>query len=402
MKVIYYLFLIFCFFPFLNVLRIIPTDSQPNALLVAIPLILLSDKRKIPIPIFLFLLMLLFSIGILPFFGLNFNNMRSVITYFSIFFIPFATYNLLKRYGDFSKFLKASILVWFVTGFVQTYFYSGFLTFLLQRAISDAKQGRGVIALANEPSFYGGMCILFLAILLLNNDFKKVKWWCMLCFIQLVLFAKSSMALLTLLVAIFIFAIASLPKAKPRTIFYSILMIGVLLLGVNAVKNKFEGTRMYSLAEKLIQNPQIFIAVDQSVNARFINTFFPMKFLVDHHFKPGGYGRFIEYIHSVEMSQKTEKIYFRFKDNLPREGEKSRIKSGYGAVLFQLGGVGLFLPLGIFIAFKKIIKRKEVFFAYILFNLLLFSAIVFNTATLGFIIGNAMYLSYKEHHLESS
>lgn len=397
MRFIFALFIIFCFFPFLNVLRVIPTDSQPNALLIAVPVVLLTSFKRIPLPFLLCFVVLLFSILISPLYGLGFNTFRSVITYISIFFIPLATYKLLKQYDGLPYYLLwLGVGAWFIVGFMQTYVAPEFGTFLLKRAITFAHQGRGVIGLSNEPSFYGAMCLLFMIIALLNFPMKKINLLLFLCLVQLLMFAKSSMALLTLIISLGVLVVTSLNIR----LFIGAGIVTLLAAGIIInTKESWENTRMYNLGNKLIDNPALFIAADQSVNARFINTLLPIKSLVDNNLKPGGYGQFMNYVNNLELSPEYE-ILLKYREALPSDGAKARIKSGFGAPFFELGGIGLLVPIAIFLAFSALLKEPKTRFAYILYNLLLFSAVVFNTATLGFIIGNAAFITWKKNKLD--
>jgi hypothetical protein len=61
--------------------------------------------------------------------------------------------------------------------------------------------------------------------------------------------------------------------------------------------------------------------------------------------------------------------------------------------IYELGFFGLLIPVLIFISIKNKLKQNNIVFAFILFNLVLFTAMSLNNSLILFIIGNMIYLS---------
>jgi hypothetical protein len=76
----------------------------------------------------------------------------------------------------------------------------------------------------------------------------------------------------------------------------------------------------------------------------------------------------------------------------------SRILSGFGMGFYELGIFGLLIPMFIFLSIKNQLKNINILFVYILFNLLLFTAMSLNNSAILFVIGNLVFLNetYKK------
>jgi hypothetical protein len=105
---------------------------------------------------------------------------------------------------------------------------------------------------------------------------------------------------------------------------------------------------------------------------------------------PNGYNTYQNYI-LLKSNIPDLRIYFL---NFKIENY-SRILSGYGMGFFELGLFGLLIPITIFFSLKNYLKLTPFFFAFILFNFILFTAMSLNNATILFIIGNMLYLNSK-------
>jgi hypothetical protein len=393
-KILYGLFLFFCLFPFLDILKQ-GTDSQPNALIIGIVLIIFQGTEnknfsKFPVEILIFFFILIIASFLLVISSVDFQTLRSYLNYLSLFVIPFVTYKLLiKSKGLSYTWFRNSVYAWFLIGSIQMYYDPTFLSSFVNRMSSSLENGRGVVAFSPEPTHYGIIMSLFIIIYLINfKDLKNSSHLPVLLFIQLIFFSKSSTAILALSISIIIFGIISLIKLNFKVIFYYIIGIISVFLIVYATENNWEQTRISNIIEKAIENPDILFALDASVNERFVHAFFPIYSLFDNQFIPHGYGKFNEYMRSGHIAE-------NFVDIIKYNQDYTRIMSGYGAVFFELGVFSLGIVYAFYIAFKHLLSQKSGLFAFIFFNVILFMAIPFTTAIIPFIIGNVIYLKYS-------
>lgn len=399
-KVLIYFFFLFCFFPFLDFLRI-GTDTQPNALLLAVLPLAMCFRKRLPVAVYLFGGTFCVALLLLAFSPITFNSFRDVANYFSVFAVSWATYlafyHIKKLRFDFFVVVN---FIWLFVGMVQTYLYPYFMTFLLNgggRGIDS--ESRGVTSLATEPSQYGIICLFLMAIGLLNFPFKKVWWVVLLAFIQLLLLAQSATSLLALVVGLGGFIGVKLLLFNRRALVYAMAIVMMGYVTYQLTYETLKEQRVYTLATELAENPELFIVADGSVSERFMFVYFSFKGMVDNHFLPRGYNQFNSYMQ--------EEI------NKPREGitkmllsytrdDYSRILCGMGSVFFQLGALGLGILFGIIACFRRRIFEDKFLFSLMLTISILFTAFALMTAILGFLLGNAMYLSRRQDNSPSS
>lgn len=170
-------FYFFCMFPFLFPIHLIAaTDLQPYALFVSVVILMIYFHRtvhtKLPYAVIYF--GLVFFVALIVFCVSDFTTfaLRSVANYASLFFIPLATFLIIKKAeGENHALIKRFILVWFLVGLVQIFFDRGFLSPIISGARWSASY-RGVIGLAFEPSFYGIICYFCLYLV---KRFEKQK-----------------------------------------------------------------------------------------------------------------------------------------------------------------------------------------------------------------------------------
>ena len=110
------------------------TDSQPNALLIAILVFIIKPVFKINKNFFLLLILFLFTILLLFFSKNSFSSFRSLFNYFSLFFLTFISYYVLSHLNGIPyKLYCITIYVWFIVGLIQMFFLPTFLSFLISR-----------------------------------------------------------------------------------------------------------------------------------------------------------------------------------------------------------------------------------------------------------------------------
>ncbi|MEO5911182.1 MAG: hypothetical protein ABIP95_09865 [Pelobium sp.] len=387
----YWLLLILCFFPFLNLLRL-PTDTQPNALLLSIPILLISLRKKFPsyylLGFFLFLvafIMLLLS-------KLDFGAILSFSNYVSVFIVPLAVFFTLKFFNGLSyDFFKKVIYIWGFVGLVQKLFYSSFLSFLLSRSSEGGvSSGRGVVSLAPEPTYYGSVIILFIVVYFLNFSEKKDYRLLLILLIQLVALSVSSTAILVLLVAAGVYFFLVFMNLPIKRILMVMGFFLALVLAITLITPLFSGSRVYTLVNMVISKPEL-ILLDQSISERFNAIYFSIGSLFHNYGIPNGFNTFKDYVWLQSQDPNNAKFFFNY-----RIESYTRILSGFGMGIFELGIFGLLIPFLIFISIWRSLKIPTILFAYVLFNLLMFTAMSLNNALILFIIGNMIYITNRE------
>ena len=359
---LYHLLIIFCFFPFLNILRL-PIDSQPNALIISFLILLINYKYiiyKFPTKLlFLFIIFFIATI-VLLFSEFNFLTFTSYISYLSLCFIPLAVYVSLKKLNGIPyKSFKRTILIWGIVGFIQRIYNPEFLNFLQYRSSGSAVMGRGVNSLAPEPTYYATVIALFLVIYVINNFIERKKFiWITFLIFQLLIFSVSSTIIVVFFISICIYLLLNLFQInlKNKYLYLAIILLFSVLF---IFQNNFElitNTRIYKIINIIISRPEL-ILLDQSINERFNHAFFPILSLYDNFMIPNGFDNFSNYI--------TEKItitkYSIFFNNIDLS-HYNKIMSGYGAAFFELGGFGLLIPIYLFTFFVNLIQKKSIIY----------------------------------------
>lgn len=393
----YWLLIFFCFFPYLNLLRL-PTDTQPNALLFSIPILLISLRTKFPS--YILISFLLFSVALITLFLSNFDfgSILSFSNYVSVLIVPLAVFFTLKFFGGLSyDFFKKVIYTWAGVAIIQKFIYGNFLSFLLSRStgVSESK-GRGVVSLAPEPTYYGSVIILFMIVYFLNFSEKKDYRLLLIIMIQLVLLSISSTSILVLACAIGVYFLVVFVNLPVKKILIIASYTAVSAVTIAFLAPFFAGSRVYKLASIVLSKPEL-ILLDQSVSERFNAIYFSIGSIFNNYGIPHGYNAYKDYM--LKQSQDPELAMFFFNFRIENYG---RILSGFGMGIFELGIFGLLIPLLILASCWKCLRNYSVLFAYILFNLILFTAMSLNNSLILFIIGNMIYLSYikKEQKLK--
>jgi hypothetical protein len=391
-KKLYYsihIFFFFCFFPYIDFLKL-GTDAQPNALVMSLIPILFLKKESYPKEIYIYWFIGLTGTVLLTLSDLtNFWSYRSWFNYLSIAFITTATYKSLLKVGGLSfRFFKIVTYIWLVVGLIQTFIYETFLTFLLNRADGIKSNGRGVVALSPEPTYYGSVICLFLIVYMLNFYPKQKNTFVPLFLLQIFILSKSTTVLAIFALSIICyFVIKALSfKLKPLLITASVMIASVFFAYFTA--SFWEETRMYSVISQLIEHPELAFAIDDSVNERAIPIFFSTKSLFDNWGLPHGFVPFYKYMNIVNDSGE----YFEYLTYYNPAGAYSKVQSGYGMLLYELGLIGFLGMVAIYNSYKFLFTQEVYIFLFVLINILLYSCLPWTMAMLPFICGNILYL----------
>jgi len=392
-KILYQLLIIFCFFPFLNILRL-PIDSQPNALILSF-LILFINYRTIiyHLPTKLLYLIIIFVVATIVLFFSNYTfvTFTSYISYLSLCLIPLAVYISLKKINGLSfDFFKKIILIWGLVGLIQRIYNPKFLQFLQYRSNGSGLMGRGVNSLAPEPTYYGTVIALFIVVYVINNFIEtKNKLWFIFLLIQLFIFSISSTIIAVFLISTILYFLIKLFKInfKNKLFYIALLICTFFLIFLKINFDLISNTRVYKIINIVLSRPEL-IMLDQSINERFNHAFFPIVSLYENFMIPMGFDNFKNYI----ISKITLNQYPLFFVNIEL-ANYNKIMSGYGAAFFELGGFGLLIPIYLYSFFKTLLNKKTIIYFFILLNMLLFTSISLNNALILFVFGNVMYIS---------
>lgn len=395
-KILVYIFILFCFFPFVQILPM-GTDSQPNALCISLLLFLLKPIWKVDKCSKNLLFVFVASCVILVFSSIQFSALRSLFNYFSLFYLTFISYNVLRYINGIPyPMFCCVVILWFLVGTIQLFIYPDFLSFLIPRGSSSLTvlSGRGVICLTPEPTFYGIMCLLFMMIGYLNFREKRG-----VIFVQLILawqlffFSRSSMCLFVIIISFIIYYIFRLLLSRDLKSFVLILFLLSSLYIVFPLLLQFvEEYRIGELLTKLWENPWVFITLDASVNERFNHVFFPLYGFFANWGLPHGFDQF-----GVFMEGCFRKVQFQelFSDYI-YNASYNRIMSAIAGALFELGWIASFILIFIFNVFKPlIIENKTNMLILILLIGILLNAITFSNAIIPFFLGNVLFLNRK-------
>lgn len=368
------------------------TDTQPNAMLLSVVPICLFFRSKLPRAIWILAFLLAVAIVLLCFNPINFNSLRDVANYVGLFTVTLGTYLAFCKYKRLNYTFFAGVnIVWFGVGIVQSFFYPKFLTFLLNgggRGIDSAV--RGVTSIATEPSQYGSISILLCVIALLNYPIRKVWWIYLLNIVNLILLSQSATATLVLLASIIVFLVVKLLLFDRSAFRYAFVALAIGLVTFQLTHKVIQEQRIYKLGVKLAENPVLFLAADGSVSERFMFVYYPFKGMLTNNLLPRGYDNFNAYMQGEFKKPRTEieSLLLSYK-----RYNYTRILSGTGSVIYQLGLLGFLLPIAIVMCFRHKALQNKYLFTCIALNLLLLTAFPIMTSIVGFTLGNSLYLT---------
>lgn len=392
MKLLVYIFVFFCFFPYLDFLKI-GTDTQPNAIMVGVVILFTMNNKKINGPLialwFLFLLSILFAFDSQL---QTFVTIKTVLNYLSPALVAFTAYNVFinTSYRIGYRFFLFVVISYLAVGLVQNLIFPNFMSPFLNEVRGVHLGGRGVTSMTNEPSFYGIHCLFLSIIALLNFDKKKNYILQPLLLFQLFFLAKTSTAIGLLMVSFFVFGMVQVFQRKIKYILLFGVVIAAGIISYNNIMKAFEDTRLGDLAHKFIEDPLMLTQVDQSASVRLTATFAPFIAIKENYFMPLGFGRYNSFVSDLYYQQKYRKLIIpytlRYRD---------KIGGGVNVILFHFGFLGLLFPLAVYRSFRYKIDQSKYLLSLILFILLLTTIQLMN-AMIGFIIGYVLYATRNE------
>jgi len=387
MKYVSLLFFLFCLFPYIDIINI-GTDTQPNALLLG-ALILFGTKDKLfnrP----LVLLWVLFLVSPLLYFGNSlgfFDFAKACFNYMSPAIVATTAYVIFTKSNyrfPFSWFVGI-LIVYMIVGLIQMYIREDFGVALLNEGRGILYYGRGVISLSPEPAFYGTLCLFFVVFSLLHYT-PRQNWFSLpLIFFQLLYLSRSATAIGLLLVSVGTFILIQIIRFKIRYLFYGMLIVLVSVPIINSQVDKLNETRAGRVALKVLEDPSSFVRIDNSVGSRYISSIAPYLLLKHKYFVPQGLGNYQDFLRELYQQGK-----YRSMLNPTVINENKRITGSINVTLFQLGFIGLLLPIAIIMSFWKRIHTDVGMFCLVLYMSTLFTQIQLMHCMLGLVLAAAM------------
>ncbi len=396
MPIIANVFLLAVLFPFVAVIPL-PFDTQPYALLLSVFILcgfLASGRLCLPRTLWLLLLPGLYAVSIFLFFkGSEFGAIRSVAGYVSVFVVSAAAYKMI-RYINPNVFVL-STFIWFSFGLLQTIWDKGFGSWLVPRATTGLARGAGAASLAPEPSLYAVTCTFFLLfneVFYVHGGYSRRRYLIVLLLLAIqIVWSFSALGILLLLafgVAKGIVLLSSL-RAQRGGLF------GIVLLGVSCglvwiffAENYMKETRAGRLLA-LVWSNQGAVLLDGSIADRLMHMVLPFYGFVSSY--GVGLGLATWAIEGKRLAPQLDwgsgqifhHQYVNFGD---------RIMSGWGTAVFELGVIGLFLIIVVFLVFiGKAIREKERRGSHLtvlfLIWVLMLSAVPLATPAFAFLLG---------------
>lgn len=404
MKFLIYLFYFFCFFPYIQILPF-NTDSQPNALIVAVILFFLQKGEwKMNKPLFLLLLTLLFYFIILLInYPITPLGIRLMGGYISLFLIPYITYTSLKLTNGLPYlFFVFAVSFWLFVAIVQLLVDFSFFQFLLYREphATFTESGRGVNSLAPEPTFYGIIC-MFLAIInqLCFRNGKYYRHILLVCIIQIFIISRSSTCIFVIIISLLAYVLYQVFYSTQYRDKYALLLIGITCCSFVFFTIDFSPLLSYRIGRLLYifqESPSMFLVSDASVNERFNHTFFSLYGFFRDWGLPHGFDVFTQNVMEIRSSGEFSSLFIDYVN--PKNYQ--RIMSGIGALFFELGFIA-FLPLYVIITIFRRFQQKNTTAVFCLFLYLsvMLNAVPFMTSLASFVIGALVYLNneYEEY-----
>lgn len=345
-----------CLFPYLTPVHT-PFDIQPYALLVGTVLCAGAFLEKsvggIPTPALLPLVLLGIAAASAGANGLSMDSIRSLAGYSSVAFISIAVF----FYADIinMRLITWASAIWMIVGAVQRLAYPAFMTGFTSRSSTSAS--RGVTSLAAEPSFYGVIAICFLLLAqyayLQKNISRREFVATFACGIANLALAASALALVIFAayIACYLLLNTDIIKIASRSL-TTAAVAGATVLLIRAT-GTFTNTRAYDLLSLGDTPLRSKLLSDQSVAQRM----FSIQATVESAWYSRGLGYGVGTWSSGlnDLLMKSSSLQ-EYPDGSVVVG---RIMSGFGSALYELGVVGLILPLAMLITIAGIRRHAS-------------------------------------------
>ena len=327
-KSFFYLFIVLSLFPWIQFTFKNTLGIQPYTAIYSLLLIFLNIKYVTFNKYIFFFLFFAFVHFILS--GLNFESVRSFLSYLSFCLVYIATSNFIKHSKEInlSFILNSALLIYIFVGLVQIYYNPDLFINLINKPFGYGQiAGRGVESLAAEPTFLGFHCLFILIFYfcystrnkqynfnILKLFLKQNKIFIILTFFLLLYISRSPSAIFLFLILIFSYLFLS-----SKFIFFLTLIFFFVGLEIS----EFSDLRVLNFLQKL-SNPEM-IFLELSVWERLLNIFISFYFGI---LKPFGNGY-------VELQSFFDEFWHLQPENYKISAV--RFSSFLGTIVFELG-----------------------------------------------------------------
>lgn len=346
-------FVVLCLVPWVS-FGLLDVDTQPWFLMAGIAFCLLSVRVKGDPFVVVLAVAIAFSaliVGFSLFRGLDFYFARGVLGYAGFSVVLLGYYFYRKRFGFPLGIFVTLNLVWLAAGGAQVVFGGHLLDLVVAARTTE---GRGVVGLATEPTYYG-MFLLFLSwILVVEAGYRPTKGLVALLLMNVLfvmLVAKSAMAVMFLLLICVMYAVIA--AAKVSVIFGLLALACLVSVGVYFGYNVFPDWRVFSVLHGLASAPLDVVHRDASINERVSHLVFPVHASILNGGIPGGF-------HSFSIAYG---LLIEWYDGFFWWGSPgNRVMSGVGAFVYELGWLSVFFFMAaLYCAWCKSSLRLSVF-----------------------------------------
>tara|TARA_Y100000389_G_C17447276_1_gene512395 strand:+ start:329 stop:1525 length:1197 start_codon:yes stop_codon:yes gene_type:complete len=362
------------------------TYTAPYAVIVSTGIFVLIKKKTFPKELIILFILFLTSL-ILLINGFDFNTLRVLIGYFSIFVIASSTFFICKQNKRINKKLIFFYFnIWFAVGLIQYFINPEFMTSFV--VLTKTTYDRGLSSLAPEPSYFASVMIFFIIISYVNN--YKFKTSLFLGIFSIIFISSSATGVFVLLgFSLMYFFIYILNRNSIKILILLSLTLIIFYLNIDF----FSGTRLHKIILRVSSDPMNIFITDASANARVWHIIGSFNGAFDNYLLPNPVNNFeerilrliqnnIEYVHPYTI-----------------ETLKNKPMSGTGQMFFNLGIISLFYFYVLYVLIQKCYKSKAkaLFFTLCLF-LFMTTAIPLSFPMFGFIYGLLTYQAYKDSY----
>lgn len=292
--IIYCLALLFCLFPYTQILDL-DSYTQPYAFLLSIVAsgaAFTTLRAHFPARDAIALVALAFAglMGFLISCGMNptFSEIRYLLIYVSPVVFTFASFGIAVEHPKAAdRIIVFAALTWMAVGVIQTVVDPSFASQFVGRFSAAAEvvveSGRGTLGLAPEPTHFGFHMIILAAALVLTGG---RNWLSLACLVTALIIARSSSAALALGLGALIYLIIFGGRAR----WFLLLTIPLyFMLGLIVESHMLpQNLRIVQLMTDFYQDPLYPILSDASANQRVGGIYVGAKQILMQGFLPAG------------------------------------------------------------------------------------------------------------------
>jgi hypothetical protein len=343
--------LLACCFPYVKTIHATDSDLQPPALLLGVLFLLalipslVSNKQTKLVWLMGSMLTLIASFALVKLYLDPGFTLRSAAYYLSpiVFFAMGVTYRRQQMFSNKLLFIVAS--TWLLVGLAQKFYDPRFAYDLLR--YPRTSENRGVVGLAAEPSFYAIQSLMLLILNWLMRPPTKagIKRYlnlsnltALILILQILFLAQSFFGVILLLIFVAIYLVAKYPVFTSSLAVFATLSLAYFAPSPTDLDTfKTSNRRVLVLIAKAIEDPSKILTSDQSAGERLTDIVLSFKsLLMEPIINPGSNTTVWRDFVSENIGNVS---YLKF------AAPGSRIMSGIGSGVFELGSMGLILGL---------------------------------------------------------